>query len=528
MNNFVNDLSKEMNKVETGNGEVGYKSTLNKVLDYNMLTGNSRFVHPNKIKQEFDNAYSENPILATKALFYGRDILEGGGDKKLGRLSVRALIDKLPISKYETLFELVIKYGSYKDLVMLLGQKSLQEEQIKILSVFLINKLAVAIEKLDNGQNNNQELLVAKYLPTETTKSSYMKLAYLRLIDSMNLTRKQYRKVVSKLRKELNLVETKLTNKDYNIDYSKVPSQAIKKYNNAFLQNDYEDITSFFDKVKHGEAKVNTKTLEPYQLVHEYLNSFSIFTGSKIDDDKDNYLSTLWNNLPELESNLSALPLIDVSASMGGLPMEVAISLGMYLAENNKNESYHNKFITFSDDPSLITIPETDSLKTKVKKIAESDWDGSTDLEKAFNLILKAAINNNLSQNELPDTLVIISDMNFNEATSNFVFTDTGVRKEGLDDTFFDKMNIKFENQGYKLPFVVFWNVDGNYYSMDNNSNPVVKSDKNTCLVSGFSKNIYKNIMDLDLEELEEYTPEKVLLKALNNERYDDVEKLFK
>lgn len=514
MNNFMDALEFEDSKTITGNGEVGHSTTLNKILDFHSLTGNSRFISSSQIKNKFDSAYTSDKVLATKALFNARDVLKGGGDKKLGRLSVRSLVDKLPKEKLPLLFDLVTQFGSYKDLVLLLGQRSLTESQVSVLSSYLMQALKESELELEPGNSNSGKILVAKYLPTETTKSSFMKLAYLRLIKHSKMTRKEYRKRISYLRKELKLVETDLTNRDYeSIEYSKVPSQAMRKYKEAFFRNDYENISKFLDKVNNGEVKVNTSTLEPYQLVERYTGLFETY---RLDNDSDKYLTTLWNNLPKQETSLNSLPIIDVSGSMTGLPMDVAISLGMYLSEQNTNEDYHNKFITFSESPKLVTIPENSSLNDKVATVASSDWGYNTNLEAVFNLVLSTAVKNNHTQEDLPDSLVILSDMHMDMSDGAF-----------SSNTFFENMEAKYKAKGYDLPFILFWNIDGDAYGMDGDSHPVTHNTKNTCYVSGFSKNIYETIMELDVEELSELTPTRLLLDILNHPRYEEVEKLF-
>lgn len=518
---FLDSLKKENAKMVTGNGEIGYSTTLSPILDYSLKIGNSRFLPTIDIKNHFDKAYAANEVLTAKTVFHGRDILEGGGDKKFGRLGIKKLFDTIGVEKYDTLFNLVVKYGSYKDLVLLLGQKSLTDIQVKSLVSYLNSQLLIGLDKLENGDKNNNELLVAKYLPTETTKSSFMKLAYKRIIDISNVKRSSYRKTVSKARKHLNLVETKLTNKDYDsIDYNKVPSQAMLKYKNAFYRNDNNKINEHFNKLNNKDSvqkvKVNTKTLEPYQLVSKVIDRYY----SKLSKDDVKFYDTMWDNLPKLENSINALPIVDVSGSMSGLPMEVAISLGIYLAENNQSK-YHNHFYTFSSDPELIELKEGAGLTRNVNLMEDTDWGMSTDLGKVFNEILNTALKHNYSNKDIPEMLVILSDMNFDEIGDGWI--SSSIKH---DDTFFEKVRAKYESRGYKLPFIVFWNIDGNAYGNDG-AHPVVHTDKNVCEVSGFSKNIYKTIMDLDLDDLENYTPEKVLLETLNSERYKDVEKLF-
>ncbi|QYC50968.1 RNA binding protein [Mammaliicoccus phage vB_MscM-PMS3] len=524
---FLEGLKKESAKTITGNGEVGYSTTLDNVLDYSLKVGNSRFLPNYDIKDAFDKSWKTDEVLTAKTLFHGRDILEGGGDKKFGRLGIKKIFDTINVEKYNTLFNLVVKYGSYKDLVLLLGQKSLTDIQVRYLVNFLNTQLSIALDKLDSGEKNNNELLVAKYLPTETTKSSFMKLAYSRIINTTKVKRKDYRKTVVRARKHLNLVETHLTNKDYeSIDYSKVPSQAMLKYKNAFYRNDNDKINEHFNKLNSNDetikesVKVNTKTLEPYQIVDKVLDKVNDFYYGIDDSDSENtvFYDTMWDNLPKLENSISALPIVDVSGSMYGLPMSVAVSLGIYLSENNNSE-FKNHFFTFSENPTLIDISNDKGLTEKVKTVANSEWGMSTDLEKVFDTILNTTLNN--PDYKVPEILVIISDMNFDQISSGWYSNGNK-----YNSTFFEKIKDRYSKHGLQVPFIVFWNVDGNAYG-NNGVHPVVSTDKNVCEVSGFSKNIFKSIMTLDIDELQDYTPTKVLLNTLNSDRYDDIEKLF-
>lgn len=515
---FLDNLKKESAKTTTQNGAVGYKTTLNNVLDFNLLIGNSIFLPSNKLKNKFDKSYSENPLLTAKSIFYGRDIEQGGGDKKYGRIGIRKLLDKLDKDKYYTLFNLVVNYGSYRDLTLLLGQKGLSNEQIDSLTDYLLTTMSTAIDKVKDNQKPNNELLVFKYLPSETTKSSFMKVAYKRLLNKLNITNKQYRKLVTKYRKELKLVETDLTTKNYPLDYNKIPSQAMLKYKNAFYRNDKETITKHFEKLNNKDTKenvkVNTKTLEPYQLVSK-ISPFGYLFDTEFDKDTVNYYNTLWDNLPNQENDITVLPVIDTSGSMSSAyqsasPIDVATSLGIYLSEQNKSY-YHNHFFTFSSRPELLSFNDNQKLYDKLKVLSEVDWGMDTNLESVFDTILTTALSNNHKSSDLPKVLLIISDMHFNACA-----TDSS-------DSFFETMRKNYQDNGYELPFIVFWNVNGT----GETNHPTVATDKNVCQVSGFSKNIFKSIMDLDLDDLENYTPEKVLVETLSKPRYDLVERLF-
>lgn len=495
---FLENLRNEDNKTVTTNGENGYKSTLSDILDLSTEIGNSRFLDDETLFNKLIDAQNEDELLYAKLIFYARDVRQGGGDKRLGRFGLLGIYEEIDLSKIPLLVRLIAEYGSFKDVIYLLAYPSQDENKELALSQYLNSLL-----ELDDA--NEQASLLAKYMPTETTKDTTMKTAYRKFMKYVDITPKEYRKRNTRIRKKLDIVETKLTEKRYeDIDYSHVPSQANLKYREAFFRNDGERYSDYLYRVDSGDEKINSSTLAPYQIV------------DKVRYDDSDSLNTLWNNIPAPSNNgLEVLPVVDVSGSMTGLPMDVAISLGIFLSEHNEGQ-FKNHFITFSSEPKLKTI-KGNTIRNKVLNMQSSEWGMNTNLEKTFNLILKTAINNNLSQEELPESLLIISDMQFDEATGSYGFHSVPTP----DDTFFEKMKHKFEQHGYKLPFLVFWNVG---YG---NTKPVVKTTKNTILVSGFSQNIFNSICNLDLNNLENYTPLKALLEILESDRYKAIEGLY-
>lgn len=495
---FLDNLINEDNKTVTTNGENGYKSTLSGILDLSTEIGNSRFLNIDDLTDLMIEARDEDFLLYSKLIAYARDVRQGGGDKRLGRLGFVDIFDNININKIPFLVTLISEYGSYKDVVLLLLAPVRNKDKKRVLAQHLNNIL-------DSDDTNEQVSLLAKYMPTETTKDEDMKFAYREFMKYVDITPKEYRKRNTRIRKKLDIVETKLTEKRYeDIDYSRVPSQANLKYRDAFFRNDYERYINFLDKVDSGAEKINSSTLAPYQIV------------DKVRYDASDSLNTLWNNIPAPNNNgLEVLPVVDVSGSMTGLPMDVAISLGIFLSEHNEGQ-FKDHFITFSSEPKLKKVKGS-TIRNKVLNMQSSEWGMNTNLEKTFDLILKTAINNGLPQEELPESLLIISDMQFDEATGSYGFHSVPTP----DDTFFEKMKHKFEQHGYKLPFLVFWNVG---YG---NTKPVVKTTKNTILVSGFSQNIFNSICNLDLDDLENYTPLKALLEILESDRYKAIEGLY-
>ena len=214
----------------------------------------------------------------------------------------------------------------------------------------------------------------------------------------------------------------------------------------------------------------------------------------------------MWKNLPPLDvKNGRALAVVDVSGSMYGLPICVATSLGILFAQNNP-EPFHNKIITFSAHPNFITFKDEDSLQQKLKTILKANWDMNTDLQAVFNLILKTAVEYNLPESEMPATLYIISDMEFDEACSN--------RYGSAPKTNFEAIDEKYREAGYKRPTLVFWNVNSHQ-----NNVPVKQDEKGTVLVSGCSPNVFKMALS------NEVNPIIFMNQTVNTERYINLTK---
>lgn len=501
---FLEALKKEDNKTLGENGAQSYKSTLNKNLDLHVNSGTMRYDQPNDIINLFKEAYHEDADLALKNLFYIRDIEKGMGEKRVFEVICSWLAQERP-ETFSKLVSLVPQYGSYNDLRKIIGNKKLTTEQVTPAIRVLINQLQDDMVALVSDENAEISL-AAKWAPSVGSKNEIHKIGVKRIISVTGIQEKNFRKRVSELRAHLNLVETKLTNKKtHEIEYDKVPSQAFHKYSKAFYRNDEARFAKFLDRAEKGEVKVNAKTLQAHQLVSRYMSSFN--------SDIDKAVEAQWKNLPKLENTAPrALAMVDVSGSMIGRPMEVAVSLGIYLSENMTGE-FKDHFLTFSGEPELISLSNEKTLREKVDKTMNSNWGLNTNLESAYKLILDTAVKNNMKQDELPEILFILSDMQFDAAVSKFGYSSS------VDDSFFDSMRKTFEDEGYKLPFVVHWNIAGG----NRGNTPVTESDENTASISGFSQALFDTMLSLDMDKLESYTPVSAMLETLNSDRYEPV-----
>ncbi len=310
------------------------------------------------------------------------------------------------------------------------------------------------------------------------------------------MTEKEYRQTLSKLRSYLDILEKRICKKDYSFDYSKQPSGAMHKYRKAFLQNDKERYKAFLDAVHSGEKTMHAGTLYPYQIIEKCIPEYS--ERINLNADMIQSLDASWNSLPDYGDRRNALAVIEGSGSMywssNPRPADVAMSLGIYFAERNTG-FFKDHFITFSRSPRLIKL-EGDNIADRAAYCASFNECSSTNLRATFILLLETAIKNHLPQEELPETLYIISDMEF----------DQGVNYE---KTLFEEVKALYEQYGYQLPNLVYWCIESRHEQF-----PVTIDKHGTVLVSGASPTVFRMVISQDV------TPESLMLSVLNSERY--------
>lgn len=467
---FLDELQKNTNFTTTENGAKTHRSSLNYNLDFFSLAGAMRDNQDDAV-QLFTQAFHTDKLTALKTLFYLRDIRGGQGERELFRVCYKKLfeLDKDTANK---LIEHIPEYGRWDDIIAVSGVSERAAEVIK-------TQLHKDIEALDNGDGDAVSLL-AKWLPSENASSKQSRSEALQLAKLLGFSIKTYRKALSKLRKHIKLLEHKMSNREWsNVEYSHLPSQAHRKHTKAFKRHDEERYMDFLDKAQKGEVKLNTSTLYTYE-VFDAVRSGN--TGAA---------NAMWANLPDYTNGTDALVVADVSGSMTGRPMSVSVSLALYFAEHNKGV-FHNKFMTFSEHPQVVDVIGN-TLRDKLSMIQSADWGMNTDLEATFDAILQAGQGS--SQDEMPKVLYIISDMQFDQATT-------------ADETLFENAKRKFNEAGLELPHVVFWNVDAR-----DMQSPATKFDNRVTLISGLSQSIFKYAV-------EGKTPLELMNDVIGSERY--------
>lgn len=501
--NFAESLHSNTNRgaARTANGALSYGETMSSVLDFFSKSGALRGQEKEALRY-FDKAIAEDTVLALRALFYMRDVRGGQGERDNFRVILKYLAKKFP-KEISRNMKLIPEFGRWDDLYSFVGT-SLQNLSLDLMKVQFLEDLKAA----KDGENIS---LLAKWLKSENTSSKESKKLARITREYFGLTPRKYRKGLSALRNAISLVETAMSqNKWGKIQYDKIPSQASRIYSGAFRKHDEERYKGFIEQVHSGEKKINASTLYPYDIVKK-MREGNRYYGPVLTEDEKRTYDALWKSLPNyLGEGENAIAVVDTSGSMthgyGSVaPIDVALSLGIYFAERNTGP-FIGSFITFSNEPRMQKIQGTD-IYSKVKNLMSADWKMNTDLQKVFDLILSVAIKTNASQDELPNKLFIISDMQFDSATG----VDGGhySRNSRREETNFEAIDRKYREAGYERPQLVFWNVNAS------SDTPVTMDEKGTFLVSGASPSILKKAI-----KCQATTPYELMLEVLNSERY--------
>ena len=501
MNNFYNNLKSVQDNVSiTENGMQGYKHTDHAMVDFNFKIPSYRDDKKSDI-EALKKKLKEEDANVLKYLMYLRDAREGVGERDLFRVCLKEFLKSNFVNKDEVVDKIITstaEYGRFDDLFVLFDTPY-KESVVN----YLHNQLR---EDFKNYQQNKPISLLAKWLPSENTSSKKTREVARFLIDSFKTSPKWYRKTLSTLRSYLDVTEVKTCANDWNdIDYNKVPSKANLKYKEAFLRHDEERRREFLSKALSGsdEVKVHMGVAFPHEIVHQY--HYGNF---------DQSLEAYWKNLKPCVGLKDTIVVRDGSGSMccrvGGTnvtAMDVSTALAIYCSQFLCGE-FKNKFITFSSQAQLVDLSGCGSLKSKLAKTHQYGDCTNTNIQNVFELILNTAIESNMKQEEMPSSVLIISDMEFDPSS------DEGYYWGGFNAgaNVFKTMSAKFKAHGYELPKLVFWNVNSR-----TNTIPCKYNENGVLLISGFSQNVLNMVMNGETD------PYVALVKELNGDRYSNI-----
>lgn len=495
MSELKSRLEADYNVSVTENGAFGYRTTTDALLDYHFQLSSFRSASDDEIARRFRLPLAVDPNLAIKWLFYARDVRGGLGERRLFRVILEDLARNYP-SLAKRILDLVPYYGRYDDLWGLLDT-DLAPDVAK-----LVKKTLLQDEKLMS--QDKAISLIAKWLPS-TNAGIKSRSKALKLIKLMGLSENFYRRKLSKLRKYLEIVESKMCAQQWSeIDYSKVPSKASLNYQSAFERHDSARYSAYIERVNSNKDHINSSTLYPHEIVSKYL-----VTDDSVRSTVDNTLEVMWKSLPDTYlGNNTMLVVRDGSYSMTdrvgsgrATCLAVATALTLYFAERLPGE-FKDKFLTFSSEAKFVDVSGASDLRTKLAICYGEDDCSNTDIQNVFQVILDTAVANRLTQSDLPKNILIFSDMEFDGDRFHW------------NSNLFDSIKAEYHSAGYELPKLIFWNLGSRTETI-----PMIKNELGLVLTSGFSQNSAKMIMSGELD------PMKALLEVINSERYAEVDK---
>lgn len=465
--NFSSAVQNNVSRTE--NDMKAFTDTSSACVDLFFIVGASRGFN---IIPQFQKAYIEDPQIALKIAMWARDIRAGAGERQFYK-DILNYLEGVNMNHAKLLLDRISIIGRWDD-----GFVVNDEELFRY---YVENHVAPALV--------NRNALCAKWCPRKGKIADKIR----KILD---LSPKQYRKLIVGISET---VETLMCEKRWeDINFSKVPSLAHSRYRNAFYRNAgeiYRDYVNALVDPDNTSVKINAGAVYPYDVIKGIDNNLS--------DTEIDVMNAQWNALPNYIGDSKALPMVDVSGSMDHhlissnlTALNVAISLGLYMSEKNLG-AFKDLILTFSGNPELVKI--TGNVYDRYKKLGDADWGLNTNLHKAFYQILQVAISGNVSQRDMPETLVIFSDMQFDECIE-------------FDDTAYEMIHRKYEKYGYIVPKIVFWNI------VFNDNVPVKYNQIGVALVSGFSPIVAQAVLSGNFEE---FTPYNIMMRVLSSNRYD-------
>ena len=475
---FMDSIKRATNYTHTENGAIAHKTTLSKVYDMFALGGAYRQRTDEDCILLFKNAFEEDETLALKCLFYLRDIRGGQGERRFFRVCFNWLAKQHQEVARRNLIN-VAEYGRYDDLYCVVGTP-IEKDMFDLIAT----QLKADIESLKTSEFEGVSLL-AKWLKSENASSKETKYLANKTRIALKLTHKAYRQLLSALRKRSNVLERLMSNGEFDkIEYAKIPSRAGFIYRNAFAKRDAERYKEF---INSKETKVNASTMYPYDMVRAVTSKMSHWYWEKTEEMSEVERETInkyWANKKDYLQGkpCKMLGMIDTSGSMdtnifGVAPIDVAISIGMYLAEGLTGP-FANYFVSFASRPQLIEVEGIDFVD-KVRRIYKQNLVDNTNLRAAFDLIKEIALMPGMNKDSIPNTLVVVSDMEIDRGS---YWGNELQRKTEMEE-----IREEWAAAGLEIPHLIYWNVNAR-------NNLILDNDEAT-YVSGCSPVIFESIL---------------------------------
>ena len=475
---FAEQMREQTTKTYTENGAAARNTSGDARLDLFASIGSLRSADPERIELLFAEAYRADPLFALKILFYVRDIREGLGERCVFRILLQYLAKYHPQDVIANL-DLIGVYGRFDDWYCLVGTR-VENEMWKAMK----QQLEADLKNFREGKSVS---LLAKWIKTADSKREETRKLGILTAQKLGYPVYNFKRIVRSLRKYIGVLEVKMSEGKWEeIVYPEVSGRAMMIYRNAFLRHDMERFDRYLMNALEGKEKIHAETLYPYDLVEKilYFNPW------------DEIMEAQWRQLPDyVAKETNAIVVADVSGSMWIRPMATAIGLAIYFAERNRG-AYHNLFMTFSEKSEFVSL-KGETLEQKVQCVKSVGWGMNTNLQAAFEHVLETALDHEVPSEEMPKALIVVSDMEI----------DACVDENWM---FYDHMKEKYEYSGYRLPNVVFWNVNSRHDLFH-----VDSKRKGVQLYSGESVTTFRNLLsNIDT------TPAEAMEQIIESERY--------
>lgn len=494
--NFAEAMENKSNWKLTENGAPARTTTGDNLIDLFAVIGAMREREESDIISMWENAYRENAELAVRMIFYAGDIRGIGlGERRTFRILIKHLANIHPSIMRKNIVNIPY-YNRWDSLYELVATPCEGDMWNLVRTQWL--------EDFGNMKHNKPISLMAKWLASVNASSKKTCMLGRKTAYKLGLTEAVYRRALSKLRAYLKVVEKSMSAQEWaTIEYSAVPSYAMKNYSQAFARHDRDRFSSYKESLEQkiadgtiSQKDIKSTTLFPYDLVRKYIGAtvFDFWSRRSYIGPYDTITEAQWKALPDyLDEEANVIVMADVSGSMYSpnyQPISASLGLALYFAERNTG-AYANKYMTFTDKPSFLTINENASLRDQLVQAWSAGVGYSTNLERAFMYILDTAIENNVKPEEMPKALVVVSDMEI----------DPFFRGYKLD--FLEEMARRFRNAGYMMPKVLLWNVEGRnstFHAKFTNPNVVFASGYSasafTSIIKGINKDAYAVMYD--------------------------------
>ena len=482
----------------TKNGAVTNSTSHNFCVDLFFLAGACRNEDVKAIENVITKAYAQDRLKTLKIIFWASDIRQGAGERRFFKVALNWLnknhpediqnnISLIPeFSRWDVIFDLANENQLVFSYILSVLTNP-EHPQRALLCKWLPRKSKVTDKSKETKKRGNVETTTV----TRKSRILYNGLAS-KLIKALKVTPKEYRKA---LVEGCKTVEQQMCSKKWNeIEYSKVPSVAINKYNKAWYRNDKERFEKYIEDVKAGKSKINASAIFPHDIIKDALYTTGWSMSIK---GLNNAQIAQWNALPNWlgDSVNSLIPVCDTSGSMYGLPIQICLALGLYISERNQGP-FKDAFITFSQNPKMQILKG--DINQRLSQLVHADWGQNTNLTGVFELILRKAKEVNLSEEMMPKTILVISDMEF-DCCGNLIN--------------YEMIKKAYNVSGYQCPQIAFWNVNGRAGNV-----PVTVNKQGVALISGASPSVIKAVLTNQLN------PVNIMDSIIETERYSVIQ----